>query len=121
MIGMMNEAVTAYIEKIGPQWQAEICKTLRQSIHEALPDVDERLQYSKPHYLKNGKYAFVYSTAKGWVSFTIFNAKSLETPAGLFEASEDGERKTIKIREGQTVDYAVLSQLIRVAVNVDSQ
>lgn len=117
----MNEAVTTYIDKIGPQWQAEICNTLRQSIHEALPDVEERLQYGKPHYLKDGKYAFVMGTAKGWVSFTIFNAKALETPQGLFEASDDGERKTIKIREGQTVDYAMLSQLIRAAVNTTSE
>ena len=41
-----------------------------------------------------------------------FNAAELDPPAGLFE---DGppERRTIKIKNGQTVDYAQLSQLLK--------
>lgn len=110
----MNQQVTDYIGKIKVQWQAEVCNRLRGMIHDALPDVEERLQYGKPHYLKNGKYAFVMGTAKEWVSFTIFNAQHLETPDGLFEASENGDRKTIKIRAGQ--DYDLLAKLIEQAV-----
>jgi hypothetical protein len=59
----------------------------------------------------------VLGTAKGWVSFTIFNAQSLETPDGLFEASENGDRKTIKIRDGQAVDYELLGKLLQQAAS----
>lgn len=111
----MNQKVTDYINNIGPKWQADICTRVREIVLQSIPGVEERLQYSKPHYLKNGKYAAVMGTAKGWVSFTIFNAQSLQTPDGLFETSENGERKTIKIREGQAVDYDMLARLVREA------
>src|SRR3954469_2512250 len=103
----MNQQVTEYIEKIKVEWQAEICAHIRQLIFQAIPDVEERIQYGKPHYLKNGKYAFVLGTAKEWVSLTIFNAQNLATPEGLFESSDDGSRKTIKIRKEQAVDYGM--------------
>lgn len=112
----MSEAVTAYINKIDRKWQAEVCQQLDQIIHDSIPEVDERIQYGKPHYLKNGKYACVLGTAKGWVSFTIFNAKTLEAPEGFFEPG-DSDRKTLKIREGQAVDYELLAKLLQQAAN----
>jgi hypothetical protein len=111
----MNEKVTEYIDKLNLQWQADICRQLRQIIQQSIPAVEERIQYGKPHYLKNGKYACVVGTAKGWVSMTIFNAQALETPEGLFESSDTGDRKTIKIRDGQVVDYNLLAGLIQQA------
>lgn len=112
----MNPAVTEFIDNIKQPWQIEISKSLRQLVNEAIPDVEERIQYSKPHFLKNGKYAAVLGTAKGWVSFTIFNATSLEAPAGFFEEGP-AERKTIKILEGKPVDYALLAKLVAQAAS----
>jgi len=87
--------------------------------------VTERLQYGKPHYLKDGKYARVLGTAKGWVSFTIVNAADLDAPDGLFEPGP-ADRKTIKIRQGQAVDYDPTARgsprrLGAAAANVDEQ
>lgn len=113
----MNPAVSEYIDKINVAWQTDIIKHLDSIIRQAIPDVVDRIQYSKPHYLKNGKYACVTGTAKGWVSLTIFNAQALETPDTMFEASENGDRKTIKIREGQAVDAALLTGLIQQAAS----
>ena len=110
----MNNPVTDYIENIGQAWQAEACRTLRDIVHQHVPNVTERIQYGKPHFLKDGKYACVMGTAKGWVSFTIFNAAALEAPDGFFEPG-DADRKTIKIRQGQPVDYALLAQLVQQA------
>lgn len=112
-----NQAVSAYIQNINQPWQVEIATRLRQTILEAVPSVDERLQYSKPHYKKGGQYLAVFGTAKGWVSLTIFNAQDLDTPDGLFEASDNRDRQTIKIRQGQEVDYAMLADLIRQAAS----
>ena len=113
---MANEVVTEYIQKINLPWQADICTRLDQTIEQAIPGVEERIQYGKPHYLKNGKYACVVGTAKGWVSFTIFNAKALEAPDGYFEPG-DPDRKTIKIREGQAVDYDQLGKYVQQAAS----
>jgi hypothetical protein len=112
----MNQSVIDYIEKINQEWQVPIAMQIRDLIHQAIPDVEERLQYGKPHFLKNGKYAFVLASAKAWVSFTLFNATTLEAPEGYFEQGPP-ERKTIKIRAGQEIDYPFLSTLIAQAVN----
>ncbi len=110
----MHQDVTNYIQNIKQDWQVEVCKRIDQLIRESIPEVEERLQYGKPHYRKNGKYACVLGTAKEWVSFTIFNGAALEAPEGFFEPG-DPDRKTIKIRKGQDVDYELLATLIRQA------
>ena len=109
----MTQAVTDYISNIKVDWQAEVANELHQLIHQNVPQIEERIQYGKPHYLLNGKYAFVLGTAKDWVSLTIFNAQELDTPVGMFESSETGDRKTIKIRKGQAVDSALLAELMQ--------
>src|SRR5262245_22351040 len=108
----MNQEVSDYIQKIKVDWQAEVCKSIRERVHAAVPEVTERIQYGKPHFLKNGKYAAVLGTAKEWVSFTIFNAEGLQAPSGFFEEGGSPERKTIKIRQGQTPDFDLLSKLL---------
>src|SRR4051812_36048627 len=107
----MSQEVTDFINKLsdkaGQEWQVEVSNRLRQIANESIPDVSERIQYGKPHFLKSGKYAAVLGTAKGWVTFTIFNAESVEEPKGFFEAGPP-ERKTVKILKGQTLDYDLI-------------
>lgn len=109
----MNQEVTDYMAAISDTWKVEVSERLRELVHSTIPDVAERLQYKKPHFLKNGKYAAVISVAKSAVSFTIFNAEGLEWPEKLFEGPP--ERKTIKISAGQQVDYAALASLLKQA------
>ncbi|WP_169085766.1 DUF1801 domain-containing protein [Paenibacillus sp. PL91] len=106
----MNQEVTDFIASVKEPWQGELCSRLREVVNSAIPDVQERMQYKKPHFLKNGKYAAVISTSKEAVSFTIFNASELTLPEGLFEGPP--ERKTIKLRQGNTVDADQLSSLV---------
>ncbi|MCZ8518940.1 MULTISPECIES: DUF1801 domain-containing protein [Paenibacillus] len=102
----MSQEVTDFIEAIKEPWQGELSAALREVVHGAIPEVQERIQYKKPHFLKNGKYAAVISTSKDAVSFTIFNAAGLELPEGMFEGPP--ERKTLKLRKGDSVDPAQL-------------
>lgn len=106
----MNQEVTAFIESMSQPWQVEVSSRLRAMVHASIPAVEERVQYKKPHFLKNGKYAAVISPAKDAISFMIFNVANLELPNGLFEGPP--ERKWIKIREGQTPDYEMLASIL---------
>lgn len=72
----MSREIEDYIGNIDQEWQAEVCRSLHQMVHQAIPEADERLQYGKPHYLKGGKYACVIGAAKGWVTLTIFNFRA---------------------------------------------
>lgn len=98
----MNQEVTDFIEALQESWQKELSVNLREIVHQAIPDVQERIQYKKPHFLKNGKYAAVISTSKDAVSFTIFNAAGLALSDDLF--SGPPERKTQKLRKGDTIN-----------------
>ena len=110
----MNQEVTQYIQKLQP-WQAAVCESLRKLVIKAIPAVEERLQYGKPHYLKDGHYACVIHAAKDKVSFMIFNASGLEEIKGFFRSISDPNRKTATITEGQKVDYALLAKLLKKA------
>jgi hypothetical protein len=113
----VSQEVTDFINNIQVAWQADVANRLHETVLGAIPELTQRIQYSKPHYLKNKKYVAVISTAKAFVSFTIFNAQALDTPTGLFESSENGDRKTIKIREGQEVDYDMLGRFVTQAAS----
>ncbi|AIQ23902.1 DUF1801 domain-containing protein [Paenibacillus sp. FSL H7-0737] len=102
----MNQEVIDFIEALKEPWQVVLSTNLREVVHQAIPDVQERIQYKKPHFLKNGKYAAAISTSKDAVSFVIFNTNELEFPEGIFEGPP--ERKTLKLRKGDTVDTAQL-------------
>lgn len=93
-----------------------MCRQLRQVAHRAVPGVEERIQYGKPHFLNNGQYVAVITAAKEHVSFTIFNAQDIDAPAGLFEPGKP-ERKTVKIRQGQAVDFDLLTRLLTQAAD----
>lgn len=107
---MMSQEVIEFINAIKEPWQAEISARLREMVHQTIPDVQERIQYKKPHFLKNGKYAAVISTSKDAVSFTIFNPGGIDFPEGPFDGPP--ERKTIKLRSGQAADYDQLASLL---------
>ncbi|WP_054954750.1 DUF1801 domain-containing protein [Paenibacillus dakarensis] len=109
----MNPEVPEFIETVKEPWQRELCFSLRETVHQAVPDVQERIQYKKPHFLKNGKYAAAISTSKDAVSFTIFNTSELTLPEGLFDGPP--ERKTIKLKKDQPVDLDQLSSLMQQA------
>lgn len=98
----MSQEVMEYIEAIDEAWKKELATQLRELVQRAIPDVQERIQYKKPHFLKNGKYAAVISVSKDAVSFTIFNATGLELPDGMFDGP--AERKTVKFKNGSAVD-----------------
>ncbi len=108
----MNDEVTKYILNTKP-WQADICTKLREMIHGAVPEIEERLQYGKPHYLKNGSYAAVLYASKDKVSFMLFNAQDIAEVPGLSRTLGNGDRKVFEFLEGHIVDYALLTELTK--------
>ena len=110
----MNAAVTEYIEA-RMEWQQGVCEKLRQMIFDSIPDIEERLQYGKPHYLKNGSYAAVISAAKDKISFMLFNADEIAEEKGFIRSMGKGERKVVDISQAQEVDYERLAELLKQA------
>lgn len=112
----MSQDVEQFFDNVAQPWQAEVCRALHAVVYRAIPTATEKIAYSKPHYYKDGKYAAVIGTAKAHVSFTIFNATGIEGPDKFFEQGPP-ERKTIKVKQGQTVDYALVERLLAQAAS----
>jgi hypothetical protein len=108
----MNDAVTQYIDDTAP-WQKEVCEKLRAMVHETVPGIEERLQYGKPHFLKNGQHAAVIAVARNKVSFMVFNATDIPAVKGFIRAMGQGDRKCADIGEGAEVDYAALAEILK--------
>ena len=112
-----SKEVKDYIQQLGQRpnqsWQEEVVQSLRQIIFEVIPIVEERLQYGKPHYLKNGHYAAVISASKDKVSFMLFNATEIAPIKDVLRSMGNGERKTIDIWEGQAVDSKQISEWLK--------
>ena len=54
---------------------------------------------------------------QGRVKLTFANGAALDDPAGLFNASLDGNtRRAIDMREGETIDAEAFKALVRAAV-----
>lgn len=50
-----NAEVTAFIEQIQIPWQIQVSEQLRELVHDTIPDVEERVQYKKPHFFEKRK------------------------------------------------------------------
>lgn len=103
-------------------WRGTALRRMRKLIHEADPDVLEEWKWKKatspgtPVWSHEGGIC-TGEVYKQVVKLTFFHGASLEDPAGLFNASLEGNtRRAIDIREGETIDGTAFKRLIRAAI-----
>jgi len=103
-------------------WRGQVLASLRALIHEALPDVVEALKWRKPSnplgvpVWEDAGILCTGETYKDKVKLTFAHGAALEDPAGLFNASLDGNaRRAIDLREGEMVDPEAFKALMRTA------
>lgn len=103
-------------------WRGEVLRRVRALIREADPGVVEDVKWARttspgvPVWSHDGIIC-TGEPYKSVVKLTFAKGASLADPAGLFNASLDGNaRRAIDIREGETVDAEAFKALIRAAV-----
>ncbi|MCZ0737895.1 DUF1801 domain-containing protein [Phreatobacter sp. AB_2022a] len=97
-------------------WRGETLARMRRLILEALPDAIEEWKWrGTPVWSHDGIICTGESYQKV-VKLTFANGAGLADPAGLFNASLDGNvRRAIDIHEGETVDAEAFKALVRAA------
>ena len=107
-------------------WRAETLARMRRLIKEADPDVVEEMKWVKatspgtPTWSHDGIIC-TGEPYKAVVKLTFAKGASLEDPAGLFNASLEGNtRRAIDIREGEEVDAEAFKALVRAAVELNA-
>ena len=102
-------------------WRGQMLARVRGIIKQAGPDVIEEWKWRGVPVWEHGGIICTGETYKAVVKLTFAKGASLEDPAGLFNASLEGNtRRAIDIREGDKIDEKALKTLIRAAVALNT-
>jgi len=110
-----SRLIDARIQQLG-DWRGETLARIRSLIRQAVPDVVEEWKWrGVPVWYCDGMLC-TGETYKASVKMTFAHGAQLDDPAGLFNASLDGNtRRAIDFREGEAIDEPALRALIRAA------
>lgn len=111
-----SELISQRIAELG-DWRGEMLARLRALIQEAVPEVVEEWKWrGTPVWYCRGMIC-TGETYQDAVKMTFAKGAALADPAGLFNASLEGNaRRAIDFHQGDAVDEAALKDLIRAAV-----
>lgn len=117
--------ITDRIEALG-DWRGDMLAHVRQLIHDAEPEIQEEWKWAKPTSAGTpvwSRYGIV-CTGESYmdkVKLTFARGASIEDPKKLFNASLEGSlRRAIDLHQGETLNAAAFSQLIRAAVALNA-
>jgi hypothetical protein len=104
-------------------WRGEMLARVRRLIKQADPAVVEQVKWRKPSNPSGvpvWEHAGIVCTGESYrdkLKLTFAAGAELDDPAGLFNASLDGNtRRAIDLHEGEAVDEAAFKALVRAAV-----
>jgi hypothetical protein len=108
--------IDARIKELG-DWRGETLARVRALIRQAVPDVVEEWKWrGVPVWYRDGMIC-TGETYKSVVKLTFAKGAKLKDPAGLFNASLDGNvRRAIDLRESEEIDAEAFQALVREAV-----
>lgn len=115
-----SQLIDERIRELG-DWRGDTLSRLRALIRQADPDVTEDWKWrGVPVWYHDGMIC-TGETYKNVVKMTFARGAALDDPAGLFNASLDGNtRRAIDFREGQAIDEEALKALVRAAVALNT-
>jgi hypothetical protein len=110
-----SELIDARIRELG-DWRGEMLARLRALIREADPEVVEEWKWRGVPVWSHDGIICTGETYRSVVKMTFAKGAALDDPAGLFNASLEGNtRRAIDVHEGEEIDAEALKALIRAA------
>ena len=102
-------------------WRGQTLAAVRALIHQADQDVVEEVKWRGVPVWSHAGMICTGETYKQAVKLTFAKGAALPDPAGLFNASLDGNtRRAIDLHEGARLDAAAFKALIRAAVALNT-
>jgi hypothetical protein len=115
-----SELISSRIAELG-DWRGEILARMRRLIHEADPQVVEEWKWMGTPVWEHDGIICTGESYKTIVKLTFARGAALSDPAGLFNASLDGNvRRAIDIHQGEDIDVAAFKALVRAAIALNS-
>jgi len=115
-----SKLIDSRIEELG-DWRGETLARMRALIREAVPDVVEEWKWRGVPVWEKAGIICTGEVYRSVVKLTFAKGASLPDPAGLFNASLDGNvRRAIDIAEGETVDATAFKALVSAAAGLNA-
>jgi len=113
------QLIDARIEELG-DWRGEMLGRLRALVKEADPEIVEEWKWRGVPVWEHDGMICTGETYKNVVKMTFAKGAALQDPAGLFNASLEGNtRRAIDFHEGAQIDEEALKTLVRAAVTLN--
>lgn len=110
-----SDLIEAKIRDLG-DWRGAMLARVRALIRQAVPDVVEEVKWRGVPVWSLDGIICTGETYKGAVKLTFARGASLDDPAGLFNASLEGNtRRALDLHEGDAIDEDAFRALIRAA------
>jgi hypothetical protein len=105
--------VDAYIDAL-PDWQQEICRQVRDRVHEADPGVTETIKRTRqPYFVLDGNICALLA-AKDHVNVFLYDGGIVPDPERIITAGHDNKTaRTVAFRRGDRFNDRALSAMFR--------
>jgi len=115
-----SQLIDARIKALS-DWRGETLARIRVLVQRADPEVVEEWKWRGVPVWSHAGIICTGETYKNVVKMTFARGASLQDPAGLFNASLEGNtRRAIDFHEGDKIDAKALQALIRAAVALNT-
>lgn len=116
-----SHLIDARIDELG-DWRGETLARVRALIKQAVPDVVEEWKWRGVPVWSHDGIICTGETYKSVVKLTFAKGAALPDPASLFNSSLEGNvRRAIDIRQGEALDEAALTALVRAAASLNAK
>jgi hypothetical protein len=114
-VGDRDARVDDYIDKL-PDWQQEICRTVRQIAHAADPEVEETIKRSvQPYFVLDGNICALLST-KDHVNVFIYDPTVADPQGIINQGHGNATAKDVQIYAGDAIDERALLEMFRAVI-----
>ena len=99
-----------------PEWQRDICRDLREIVHDADPDIEETVKRSvQPYFVLEGNVCALLAT-KDHINLFLYDP-TVPDPAGIINQGHDNATaRAIQIYRDDPIDRPALTELLRAIV-----
>jgi hypothetical protein len=108
-----DSRVDTYIDAL-PAWQQKICRTVRDLVHAADPDVEETIKRRvQPYFVLEGNIC-AFLAAKDHVNVFLYDGAIVPDPEGIITAGHDNQTaRTVGVRKDEQINERALVTIFK--------
>lgn len=108
--------VDAYIDAL-PDWQQDVCRHVRDLVHQADADVAETIKRTRqPYFVLDGNIC-AFLAAKDHVNVFLYDGSIVPDPEGIITAGHDNKTaRTVAFRRGDPINDRALIRMFKAII-----